>query len=70
MLFGLFENVYTRTKRDIRNRTYTWCICCSVNPLRLYTSENDVSRRHILTYKDDPRTERTKIFKKGRGPMT
>ena len=29
---------------------------------RLYTSESDVCRRQILTYKDDPRTERMKIF--------
>ena len=27
---------------------------------RLYTSESDVYRRHILTYKDDPRTGRVK----------
>ena len=26
------------------------------------TSESDVYRRQILTYKDDPRTERIKIF--------
>ena len=25
-------------------------------------SESDVCRRHILTYKDGPRTERNKIF--------
>ena len=29
---------------------------------RLYTSESDVCRRQILMYKDDPRTERIKIF--------
>ena len=29
---------------------------------RLYTSESDVCRRQILTYKDDPRTERINIF--------
>ena len=29
---------------------------------RLYTSESDVYRRQILTYKDDPRTERMKIM--------
>ena len=29
---------------------------------RLYTSESDVCRRQILTYKDSPRTERTKII--------
>ena len=29
---------------------------------RLYTSESDVYRRQILMYKDDPRTERIKIF--------
>ena len=29
---------------------------------RLYTSESDVCRRQILTYKDGPRTERIKIF--------
>ena len=29
---------------------------------RPYTSESDVCRRQILTYKDGPRTERTKIF--------
>ena len=29
---------------------------------RFYTSESDVCRRQILTYKDDPRTERIKIF--------
>ena len=29
---------------------------------RLYTSESDVYRRHIVTYKDGPRTERSKIF--------
>ena len=28
----------------------------------LYTSESDVSRRQILTYKDGPRTERIEIF--------
>ena len=28
----------------------------------LYTSESDVCRRQILTYKDGPRTERIKIF--------
>ena len=29
---------------------------------RLYTSESDVSRRQILTYKDDRRAERIKFF--------
>ena len=29
---------------------------------RLYTPESDVCRRQILTYKDDPRTERIKLF--------
>ena len=29
---------------------------------RLYTSEYDVYRRQILTYKDDSRTERIEIF--------
>ena len=29
---------------------------------RLYTSESDVYRRQILTYKDGPRTERVKIL--------
>ena len=29
---------------------------------RLYTSESDVCRRQILTYKDDPHTERIKTF--------
>ena len=29
---------------------------------RLYTSEYDVYRRQIVTYKDDPRTERIEIF--------
>ena len=29
---------------------------------RLYTSESDVCRRQILTYKDGPRTERVEIF--------
>ena len=29
---------------------------------RLYTSESDVYRRQILTYKDGPRTEIVKIF--------
>ena len=29
---------------------------------RLYTSESDVCRRQTLTYKDDPRSERIKIF--------
>ena len=29
---------------------------------RLYTSESDVCGRQILTYKDDPRAERIKIF--------
>ena len=29
---------------------------------RLYMPESDVCRRQILTYKDDPRTERIKIF--------
>ena len=28
---------------------------------RLYTSEYDVYRRQILTYKDGPRTERVKL---------
>ena len=28
----------------------------------LYTSESDVCRRQILTYKDGPRTERNTIF--------
>ena len=32
---------------------------------RFYTSESDVYRRHILTYKDDPRTERAKNFSAG-----
>ena len=27
---------------------------------RLYTSESDVCRRHILTYKEHPNSERTK----------
>ena len=26
------------------------------------TSESDVCRRHILTYKDDPRSEKIEIF--------
>ena len=30
---------------------------------RLYTSESDVCRRQILTYKDGPRTERVKSEK-------
>ena len=38
----------------------------SFNPFsageRLYTSESDVCRRQILTYKDCPRTERIKLF--------
>ena len=29
---------------------------------RLYTSESDVYRRQILTYKDDPRTVRIKTL--------
>ena len=29
---------------------------------RLHTSESDVCRRQILTYKDDRRTERIDIF--------
>ena len=29
---------------------------------RLYTSASDVCRRQMLTYKDDPRTEKIKIF--------
>ena len=29
---------------------------------RLYTSESDVCRRQIMTYKDDPRTKKKKIF--------
>ena len=29
---------------------------------RLYTSESDVCGRQILTYKDDPRTERIEIY--------
>ena len=29
---------------------------------RLYTSESDVYRRQILTYKDGPRTGRAKLF--------
>ena len=28
----------------------------------LYTSESDVCRHQILPYKDDPRTDRIKIF--------
>ena len=28
---------------------------------RLYTSESDVYRRQILTYKDDPRADRVKV---------
>ena len=31
-------------------------------PDRLYTSESDVYRRQILTYKDAPRAERVKAF--------
>ena len=30
---------------------------------RLYTSESDVHRRQILTYKDGPRAERLKPYK-------
>ena len=30
---------------------------------RLYTTESDVIRRQILTYKDDPRAERAKGLK-------
>ena len=30
--------------------------------LTLYTSESDVCRRQILTYKDDPRTERNELI--------
>ena len=29
---------------------------------RLYTSESDVNRRQILTYKDGPRTEGMRLF--------
>ena len=29
---------------------------------RLYTSESDLCRRHIMTYKDDAHAERNKIF--------
>ena len=29
---------------------------------QLYTSESDVCRRQILTYKDGPRTERVNIY--------
>ena len=29
---------------------------------RLYTSESDVYRRQILTYKDDPRAKRVNVF--------
>ena len=29
---------------------------------RLYTSESDVCRRQILTYKDGPRAEKNTIF--------
>ena len=32
---------------------------------RLYTSESDVCRRQILTYKEYPSTERVKYIKKG-----
>ena len=31
-------------------------------PVRFHTSESDVYRRQILTYKDGPRAERIKIF--------
>ena len=34
---------------------------------RLYTSESDVCRRHILTYRDSPRTEKNH---NGRTPIT
>ena len=37
---------------------------------KLYTSENDVCRHQILTYKDDPRTERIKIFSNRHRPIT
>ena len=38
---------------------------------RLYTSESDVCRRQILTYKDDPRAERIEmIMYNGRKPIT
>ena len=35
---------------------------------RLYTSESDVCRRQILTYKDSPRPEKIKIFLKATDP--
>ena len=34
----------------------------SVHRDRLYTSESDVYRRHIMTYKDGPRAERVKYW--------
>ena len=37
---------------------------------RLYTSESDVCRRQILTYKDDPALKKNKNIYNGRIPLT
>ena len=39
-------------------------ICCffSAGTVLIYTSESDVYRRQILTYKDGPRAERVKLY--------
>ena len=51
-LSGSFENLFAPTARI--NIFFFQC------GDRLYTSESAVYRRQILTYKDDPRTERVK----------
>ena len=51
-LSGSFENLFGSTARI--NIVFFQC------GDRLYTSESDVYRRQILTYKDDPRAGRVK----------
>ena len=51
-LSGSFENLFASTARI--NILFFQC------GDRLYTTESDVYRRLILTYKDDPRAERVK----------
>ena len=63
--YPLFNIVSERPQEHIHY--LIWCIySLTLSPFqcggRLYTSESDVHRRQILTYKDGPRTERIQIF--------
>ena len=57
------DNIYLK----ILNKLASWWQMMSH---RLYTSESDVWRRQILTYKGDLRAERTQNISPDRKPIT